>query len=92
MATPKRKIIAPCHLAPQAPLQFHSAHTHYAPFYNLKYVHVTIDICSSLVYALVLSGKEAINAIEALKSVMVVMGVHWVLKTDNGLAHAFQQQ
>ena len=65
--------------------------THYVPFGNFKYVHVIIDICFSFVYALTLSVDKAINAIKALKSPLVGLGVPWALKTDNGLTHASQQ-
>ena len=49
---------------------------------------IKIDTCPSFLYALALSGEKAINA---LKSAMVVVGVPWILKTDNGPAYAFQQ-
>lgn len=39
---------------------------HYAPFGNLKYVHVIVDTCSSFVYVLDLSGEKVVNAMKAL--------------------------
>lgn len=45
-----------------------------------KFVCVTIDTCSSFIYALALSGEKAINPIKPLNSAVVVMWVPWALK------------
>lgn len=57
--------------------------SHYA-FGNLCNVHVLVDTCSSFIYAIGLSGEKASLMIKAFKSAMLVMGVPWALKTDNG--------
>ena len=64
---------------------------YYAPFGNLKYVFVIINICSSFVNALTLSGERAVNVIRALTLTMVVMRAPWPLKPDNGPAYVSRQ-
>lgn len=55
----------------------------YPPFGNLCYVHVLVGTFSSYVYALAFVGEKASQVIKALQSALLVMGVPWVLKTDN---------
>ena len=63
-----------------------------APFDNLKFVYVIIiDAYSSFVYAPALSKEKTVNAIKDLKWAMVVMGIPWALKTNNGPAYTSQQ-
>lgn len=45
-----------------------------------------MDTYSSFIYAIAVSGEKASLMIKALKSAMMVMGVPWALKTDNGPA------
>lgn len=64
---------------------------HHVPFDSLKCVHVIMDTFSPFVYALVLSVEKAMYAIRALKSDIVVIGVPWELKTDNGPVYTSQK-
>ena len=64
--------------------------THYPAFGNLRYVHVVVDICSAFVYSVPMAGEKTSDATKAMKSAMVVMGVPWALKTDNGAAYSYQ--
>lgn len=65
--------------------------THYPSFCNLRYVHVTVDTCCFSVYAVASMGEKASHTIKAMESAMLVMGVPWVLKTDNDPPYASQQ-
>lgn len=57
---------------------------HYTPFGNLKYIHVIVDTHFTLIYAMSQAGEQVFQAIKALKADILVMGVPWTLKTDNG--------
>lgn len=65
--------------------------THCVPFGYLQYAHVLIGTCSDFTYAFALPGEMAANAIKALKSVVLIMGVPWAIKRDNGPAYTSQQ-
>lgn len=56
--------VIPRYLVPNALWQMDV--THYAPFGNLRYMHVIVDTCSSFVYSIAQMGEKASQAIKAL--------------------------
>lgn len=67
--------------------------THISEFGTLKYVHVSVDTCSGVIYATPMSGEKARNAIAHCLEAWAAWGKPQHLKTDNGpayTAHSFQ--
>lgn len=62
--------------------------THVAEFGRLKYVHVTIDTYSHMIWATAQSGEKAKDVKKHLLACFAVMGVPHTIKTDNGPAYA----
>ncbi|XP_014117040.1 PREDICTED: endogenous retrovirus group K member 8 Pol protein-like [Pseudopodoces humilis] len=61
--------------------------THVPEFGHLKYVHVTIDTFSKMVWATAQVGEKSIHVIRHLVACFAVMGVPKEIKTDNGPAY-----
>ncbi|KFV02604.1 hypothetical protein N340_00512, partial [Tauraco erythrolophus] len=61
--------------------------THVSTLGRLKYVHVTIDTFSKMMWATPLPGEKAQHAIKHLTGCFAVMGVPEQVKTDNGPAY-----
>lgn len=61
--------------------------THIASFGRLKYLHVTIDTYSHMIWATPQSGERARDVRRHLTSCFAVMGVPETIKTDNGPAY-----
>ncbi|KFZ49448.1 hypothetical protein N321_00073, partial [Antrostomus carolinensis] len=61
--------------------------THVPEFGRLKYVHVTVDTFSKMIWATAQAGERAIHVIRHLMACFAVMGVPKQLKTDNGPAY-----
>lgn len=81
--------VNPRGLAPNKLQQVDVTHTN--SFGKLKFVHVVVDTYSKAVFATAQSGEKARNAIKAVKSAMLVLGVPWTIKTDNGPAYTSQE-
>ena len=58
--------------------------THVPSFGILKYVHVSIDTCSGVIFASPLSGEKASHVITHCLKVWSAWGIPKVLKTDIG--------
>ena len=43
-----------------------------------------IDTYSALIYTVAMAGEKTSHAIKAMKLVILVMGLPWALKTDDG--------
>jgi transposase InsO family protein len=65
--------------------------TYYPVFCNLRYVHVVVDNCLAFVFVVAMTGKKVSHTFKAMKSAMLVMGLPWALKTNNGPAYLSQQ-
>ena len=61
---------------------------YYPNFGNLGYIYVVMDTCSSFVYVVAMTDEKASHVIKAMKSAMLVVGVPWAFKTDNGPAYS----
>lgn len=61
--------------------------THVNSFGRLKYVHVTIDTYSHMIWATPQSGEKARDVRRHLTCCFAVMGVPEIVKTDNGPAY-----
>ncbi|KFP36140.1 hypothetical protein N324_00956, partial [Chlamydotis macqueenii] len=61
--------------------------THVPEFGRLKYVHVTIDTFSKMLWATAQTGEKALHVIQHLMACFAIMGVPQTLKTDNGPAY-----
>ena len=61
--------------------------THLPEFGTLKYVHVSVDTCSGIIYASPLSGEKAKNVIGHCLDAWAAWGKPQQLKTDNGPAY-----
>ena len=61
--------------------------THVPAFGKLKYVHVSIDTCSGIMYASPLSGEKTCNVISHCLDAWAAWGKPAHLKTDNGPAY-----
>ncbi|KFQ43671.1 hypothetical protein N333_12636, partial [Nestor notabilis] len=58
--------------------------THIPEFCRLKYVHVTVDTFSMVIWATAQAGKTARHIMKHLYNCFAVMGVPLSIKTDNG--------
>ena len=56
-------------------------------FGNFKYVHVSIDTCSGIMYASPMSGEKTRNVISHCLDAWAAWGKPANLKTDNGPAY-----
>jgi len=65
--------------------------THIPEFGRLKYVHVTIDTFSKMIWATALSGEKAQHVCKHLLACFAVLGVPEEIKTDNGPAYVSQK-
>ncbi|KFU90036.1 hypothetical protein M959_06093, partial [Chaetura pelagica] len=61
--------------------------THYSPFGRLKYLHVTVDTFSHMIWATAQTGEKASHVIRHLCACFAVLGVPQQVKTDNGPAY-----
>uniref|UniRef100_A0A5F9DK32 Uncharacterized protein n=1 Tax=Oryctolagus cuniculus TaxID=9986 RepID=A0A5F9DK32_RABIT len=64
--------------------------THVSEFGKLKYVHVSVDTCSGIMYASPLSGESTRQVIAHCLDAWAAWGKPQVLKTDNGPAYTSQ--
>ncbi|KFR06524.1 hypothetical protein N306_05127, partial [Opisthocomus hoazin] len=64
---------------------------HFSEFGRLKYVHVTIDTFSKMIWATALPGEKAQHVCKHLLSCFAVQGVPEEIKTDNGPAYVSQK-
>ncbi|MCQ4078561.1 transposase family protein, partial [Klebsiella pneumoniae] len=78
--------VNPCSLRSQELWQ--SDITHVPSFGQHKYVHVTIDTHSSLLFASAHTGERAKNVCQHWTSAFAFMGAPTRIKTDNGPAYA----
>ncbi|RMB94905.1 hypothetical protein DUI87_28711 [Hirundo rustica rustica] len=58
----------------------------------LKYVHVTVDSFSSVMWASAHTGEKAHDVIAHWRQAFAVLGIPSAVKTDNGPAYASQQR
>ncbi|RMC11045.1 hypothetical protein DUI87_12237 [Hirundo rustica rustica] len=65
--------------------------TQVAEFGRLKYVHVTVDTFSSVMWASAHTGEKAHDVIAHWRQAFAVLGIPSAVKTDNGPAYASQQ-
>lgn len=65
--------------------------THVPEFGRLKYVHVTIDTFSKMIWATALPGEKAHHVYKHLLACFAVLGVPEQIKTDNGPAYISQK-
>lgn len=61
--------------------------THISQFGNLKYAHVSVDTCSGIIHATLMTGEKARNAISHCLEAWAAWGKPDSLKTDNGPAY-----
>ena len=61
--------------------------THVPEFGRLKYVHVSIDTFSRMLWATAQAGEKAAHVVRHLTACFAVMGVPQEIKTDNGPAY-----
>jgi transposase InsO family protein len=61
--------------------------THVPAFGKLKYVHVSIDTCSGIMYASPMSGEKTRNVISHCLDTWAAWGKPVNLKTDNGATY-----
>lgn len=61
--------------------------THISSFGKLKYVHVSVDTCSGVIFASPLSGEKASHVIQHCLEAWSAWGLPQILKTDNGPAY-----
>jgi len=64
---------------------------HFSEFGRLKYVHVTIDTFSKMIWATALPGEKAQHVCKHLLSCFAVLVVPEEIKTDNGPAYVSQK-
>ncbi|KGL81589.1 hypothetical protein N309_02832, partial [Tinamus guttatus] len=62
--------------------------THVPEFGRLKYVHVSIDTYSHVIWATAQPGERALHVKKHLTACFAVLGVLEMIKTDNGPAYA----
>ncbi|RMC01638.1 hypothetical protein DUI87_21651 [Hirundo rustica rustica] len=65
--------------------------TQVAKFGWLKYVHVTVDTFSSVMWTSAHTGEKACDVIAHWRQAFAVLGIPSAVKTDNGPAYASQQ-
>ena len=61
--------------------------THVSAFGRLKYVHVSIDTCSGVIFASPMSSEKSHNAVGHCLEAWAAWGRPDSLKTDNGPAY-----
>lgn len=61
--------------------------THVSQFGRLKYVHVSVDTYSKMIWATPLTGETAKHVCKHLTAAFAVMGIPEQIKTDNGPAY-----
>ena len=61
--------------------------THISQFGTLKYAHVSVDTCSGIIHATLMTGEKARNAISHCLEAWAAWGKPDSLKTDNGPAY-----
>ena len=61
--------------------------THVSAFGRLKYVHVSIDTCSGVIFASPMSGEKSCNVVGHCLEAWAAWGRPDSLKTDNGPAY-----
>ncbi|XP_013374464.1 PREDICTED: endogenous retrovirus group K member 8 Pol protein-like isoform X1 [Chinchilla lanigera] len=64
--------------------------THFLPFGKLKYIHVTKDTFSGATMAMAMTGETAQHVSRALEKAILMLGILWDLKTDNGPCYTSQ--
>lgn len=64
--------------------------THISEFGNLKYVHVSVDTCSGIMHATLLTGEKVCNVITHCLEAWAAWGKPSQLQTDNGPAYTAQ--
>ncbi|RMC03737.1 hypothetical protein DUI87_19730 [Hirundo rustica rustica] len=65
--------------------------TQVTEFGRLKYVHVTVDTFSSVMWASAHTGEKACDVIAHWRQAFAVLGIPSAVKTDSGPAYASQQ-
>ncbi|NXE82244.1 POK6 protein, partial [Cochlearius cochlearius] len=65
--------------------------THVPEFGRLKYVHVTIDTFSKMIWATALPGEKAHHVCKHLLACFAVLGAPERIKTDNGPDYVSQK-
>ena len=48
-----------------------------------------VCICLAFTYVVAMTDEKASHVIKAMKSAMLVVGVPWAFKTDNGPAYSY---
>ncbi|RMC11100.1 hypothetical protein DUI87_12012 [Hirundo rustica rustica] len=66
--------------------------TQVTEFGRLKYVHVTVDTFSSVMWASAHTGEKAHDVIAHWRQAFAVLGIPSAVKTDSGPAYASQQR
>ncbi|XP_063127946.1 uncharacterized protein LOC134481269 [Rattus norvegicus] len=61
--------------------------THISQFGNIKYAHVSVDTCSGIIHATLMTGEKARNAISHCLETWAAWGKPDSLKTDNRPAY-----
>ena len=61
--------------------------THVTSFGRLKYLHVSVDTCSGIIFASPLSGEKTTQVIQHCLEAWSAWGLPQILKTDNGPAY-----
>lgn len=61
--------------------------THIAEFSRLKYLHVSIDTFSSVIWATPLTGESEKYVRKHLRGCSAIMGIPQAITTDNGSAY-----
>lgn len=61
--------------------------THFPKFGKLKYIHVSLDTCSGIVFATPQWGEAAKHVISHCLQAFAVLGTPIQIKTDNGPAY-----
>ena len=61
--------------------------THFPAFGRLKYVHVSVDTFSGLMWATAQTGEAARHVVKHWTACFAIMGVPKQIKTDNGPAY-----
>jgi transposase InsO family protein len=65
--------------------------THISSFGRFQYLHVSIDTCSGIIFAMPLTGEKASHVIQHCLEAWSAWGQPEILKTDNGPAYTSQK-
>ncbi|NXI30888.1 POK6 protein, partial [Sterrhoptilus dennistouni] len=65
--------------------------THIAEFGRLKYVHVSVDTFSGIVFASAHTGEKAVDVMKHLIQAFSFMGIPKMIKTDNGASYVSRE-